>query len=79
MTTKNFKEMADSELQKSLKTSTIITGLLAGVLAILFIINLIIDKKGWTAVSIPLALIPIVIINYNNIIEMREELKIRKK
>jgi len=77
---KNFKEMTSEELvktQKSLKTVTYLFGV---VLLFLFGLNIfLVANKGFSASNvIPIALLPIFILNMNTLKEIKKELEARK-
>jgi Flp pilus assembly protein TadB len=77
---KNFKEMTSEELvktQKSLKTLTYLFGV---VLLLLFGLNIfLVANKGFSASNvIPIALLPIFILNMNTLKEIKKELEARK-
>ena len=67
------------ELKKSAKSIKTITGILLGMLIVLFLLSLYITfTKGFTPLLIiPIGLLPIVIVNYNTINEIKKELKSR--
>ncbi|TKC07948.1 redox-active disulfide protein 2 [Pedobacter polaris] len=79
MSKKNLSELSNEELLKSEKSLKTITAMLAGAILVLFIINVFLAfKKGFSAFSvIPIALLPIVIVNLNSLKEMKEEIKSR--
>jgi len=77
---RNFDEMTTEELiktQKSLKTVTYLFGV---VLLLLFGLNIfLVANKGFSASNvIPIALLPIFILNMNTLREMKKELESRK-
>ncbi|PBJ11749.1 redox-active disulfide protein 2 [Flavobacterium sp. ACN6] len=77
---KNFSEMSNEELiktQKSLKTVTYLFGV---VLLLLFGLNIfLVANKGFSASNvIPIALLPIFILNMNTLKEMKKELESRE-
>jgi len=77
---RNFDEMTTEELiktQKSLKTVTYLFGV---VLLLLFGLNVfLVANKGFSASNvIPIALLPIFILNMNTLREMKKELESRK-
>lgn len=77
---KKFNEMTSEELiktQKSLKTVTYIFGV---VLLLLFGINIfLVANKGFSASNvIPIALLPIFILNMNTLREIKKELESRE-
>jgi multisubunit Na+/H+ antiporter MnhE subunit len=64
---KNYAEMSTEDLKKSIKTTGFVTGLLTGALLVSVFINIFLNNKNaWRALIVPLALSPIVIINFNN-------------
>ncbi len=78
---KNFSEMTSEELvktQKSLKTVTYLFGV---ILLLLFGLNIfLIANKGFSASNvIPIALLPIFIMNMNTLKEMKKELESREQ
>ncbi|RZK57782.1 MAG: redox-active disulfide protein 2 [Pedobacter sp.] len=79
MSKKNLSELSDEELLKNAKTVKMITSMLAGAIFLLFIINIFLAfKKGFSSLSvIPIALLPIVLININSLKEMKKEIKSR--
>jgi hypothetical protein len=79
MSKKKFSEMTTEELLKSEKSLKGVTYGFAVVLTFLFIINIYIAlHKGFSATQvIPLALVPILILNLNTLKEIKKELKSR--
>lgn len=79
MSKKSLSELSDEELLKNAKTVKMITSMLAGAIFLLFIINIFLAfKKGFSAMSvIPIALLPIVLVNVNSLKEMKKEIKAR--
>lgn len=79
MKNQKLSEASIHDLKKSEKSIKTITGILLGMLIILFILSLYITfKKGFTSLLIiPIALLPIVIVNFNSINEIKKELKSR--
>jgi multidrug efflux pump subunit AcrB len=79
MSKKSLSELSDEELLKNEKSLKTITALLLGAILVLFIINIFLAfKKGLSALSaVPIALLPIMIINFNSLKEMKEEIKSR--
>lgn len=74
----DYTAKTDEELQKSIKSATFITGLLAGALIALLLLNIFVKNKNfWGIIAVPLCLSPIVFLNFNNIREMKKELKSR--
>lgn len=79
MSTKKYAEMSNEELLKSQKSIKTVTALLAGMLLFLFAINIFLAfKKGISALgAVPIALLPILIININTLKEIKKELNSR--
>lgn len=77
---KNFSEMSNEELIKTQKSLKIVTYLFGVVLLLLFGLNIyLVANKGFNASNIiPIALLPIFILNMNTLKEMKKELKARK-
>ena len=75
----NYTELKTANLRKTKKSLTTLTGLLAGALIVLFVMAVLsFIKKGFTAlVIIPLALLPILILNFSQITAINKELKNR--
>ncbi|RKR09438.1 hypothetical protein C8C83_1071 [Flavobacterium sp. 90] len=80
MKTKRFSEMTTEELLKSEKTSKITTYTFAGILFLLFLVNIFLfSKKGFTAsLVIPFALLPILFLNFKTLNDIKKELKSRE-
>ncbi|MDN3587927.1 redox-active disulfide protein 2 [Pedobacter aquatilis] len=79
MNTKKYNEMSTEELVKTEKSMKSITAMLGGALLVLIVINIFLAfKKGFSAISVvPIALIPIFIMNFGNLKAIKEELKSR--
>ncbi len=78
MKTKKPAEMTKEELEKGIKMTSLVTGMLAGALLVLIILNVFVNKKNfWGIIAVPLALSPILLLNYNNLKEMKKELNTR--
>lgn len=81
MAKENFSELTTEELIKKKKTTTMVTGILAGMLTVLLIMaTLLAIGQGATGISliaVALGLSPILFINYNSIKTINEELKSR--
>ncbi|WP_316735031.1 redox-active disulfide protein 2 [Pedobacter aquatilis] len=79
MKTKKYNEMSTEELVKTEKSMKGITAMLGGMLLVLIIINIFMAfKKGFSDISVvPIALIPIFIINFGSLKAIKEELKSR--
>ena len=75
MKNKKSEEMTNEELLKYEKMVKPITYILGGALALLFGINIFsFFQKGYSALSIiPIALLPILIINLSNLKEIKKE------
>ena len=74
----DYTTKTKEELQKSIKSATFITGMLVGVLIMLLLLNIFVNKKNfWGIIAVPLCLSPIAFLNFNNIKEMKKELKSR--
>ena len=80
MKTKPLSEYTTQELTQKLKALKTVTSIFAGTLIVLFAINLyqsIMNK--FTALSIiPIALMPILVINIASISKVKKELKLRE-
>jgi len=81
MAKENFSELTTEELIKKKKTTTMVTGILAGMLTVLLIMaTFLAIKQGATGISliaVALGLSPILFINYNSIKTINAELKSR--
>lgn len=80
MENKKLTELPDEELLKRKKMTKFVTGIFLGILAVLVVfntINIINGDQHWGVLAVPLALLPIVIANYNSIKEINKELKSR--
>lgn len=80
METKKLSELSNEELLKRKKATRLVTGMLIGVLGALFVLSLISimnGKQNWSGIAVPVALTPIVLINYNSLKEIEKELKLR--
>jgi hypothetical protein len=76
---KNYAEMSTEDLKKSIKTSTFVSGLLGGALLFSLILNIFINKKSiWDSIITPLCLLPILLVVYQPMKEMKKELKSRE-
>ncbi|WP_026730661.1 hypothetical protein [Flavobacterium denitrificans] len=75
-----FNEMSTEELIKNQKTLKTVNTIFAIALCILFALNIfIIYNKGFSAMSVvPIALLPILFLNLNNLKEIKKELETRK-
>jgi hypothetical protein len=79
MSKKPLSALTNEELIKNEKTLKTMTGMLTGAIVVLIAINIVLAfTKGFSALSVvPIALLPIVIINFNSLKEMKAELKSR--
>ena len=79
MNKKNPSEMSNEELLKTEKTLKPITYLLATCIVFLFALNIYLSfTNGFSASQvIPIALLPIVIINFNTLKEIKKEIVLR--
>lgn len=79
MKSKKPAEMTNEELLKNKKTFSVVTYMLAGMLLVLFCLSIYISfTKGFSALTVvPIALMPILIINLNTIKEISKEIKAR--
>ncbi len=80
MEKKNLNELNTEELKNKLKTAKFITGILIGSLIALFIstMYLTLTKKFTTLTIIPVALLPLVVLNLNSIKKIKSELQSRE-
>ncbi|WP_316772763.1 redox-active disulfide protein 2 [Pedobacter frigiditerrae] len=79
MSKKNLSQLSDEELLKNEKIVKTVTGMLAGAIFVLFVINIFLAfKKGFSSLSvIPIALLPIALLNINSLKEIKKEIKSR--
>ena len=80
MKKKKFSEMTVEELIKTQKSFKTVTYLFGVVLLLLFVLNIfLVANKGFSASNvIPIALLPIFILNMNTLKEIKRELETRK-
>lgn len=80
MKTTKFSEMTTEELLKSQKTSKVATYTFAGILFLLFVVNIFLFyKKGFTAsLVVPFALLPILLLNFKTLSDIKKELQSRE-
>lgn len=73
-------EMSTEKLLEQQKTIKVVTGTLAGMLIILLILGifLAVEQKLYAFIPIPIALLPIVFVNINNLKEIKKELNSRQ-
>lgn len=76
----NFSEMTTEGLIKKKKSTSFATGLLAGVLIFLFLITVFqaINKGVTPLLAVPFALLPLLIMSYNQVSSINKELKSRE-
>ncbi|MER0441172.1 redox-active disulfide protein 2 [Emticicia sp. W12TSBA100-4] len=80
METKKLTELSNEELLKKSKTTKLVTGMLIGFLVGLTglnLFNIINGDQHWGVLAVPLGLMPIALINYNSVQEIKKELKSR--
>lgn len=79
MKNKKTNELSDEDLLKRQKFLKAITFILSGVLFLLFCLKVISTiVKGFNASSVtPIIFLPILIINFKNLNEIKKELKLR--
>ena len=80
MKSKSWSEMSTETLLRQSKTMKIMTGILIGMLLLLFVLNIVmISGKGFNPalMIVPVALLPIVFINVNTVKEIKKELDSR--
>lgn len=79
MKNKKTNELSDEDLLKRQKILKAITFILSGVLFLLFCLKVISTiVKGFNASSVtPIIFLPILIINFKNLNEIKKELKLR--
>ncbi len=75
-----FSEMTTEELIKNQKTLKTVNSIFAVVLLMLFALNVyIVLRKGFSAMNVvPVALLPILFLNINNLKEIKRELESRE-
>lgn len=81
MKNKKLNELSNEELLKNEKSIKVITYMLTGVLIVLFILTTINTiNKGFNSLAVvPIALLPILIMNFNTLNEIKKELNARNK
>ncbi len=74
-----FSQMSVEKLRQQAKTTKLVTGILAGMLAVLLVMAILLSiKKGFsTLVVVPFALLPIVLINVTSLKQIKQELESR--
>lgn len=77
----DLSALSNEELTKRVKTTKTVAGLLAGILLVEFAAGLYLTiKQGFSIfLVIPIAFLPILIINYQNIKKLNEEIASRAK
>ncbi|AUD01887.1 redox-active disulfide protein 2 [Spirosoma pollinicola] len=80
MKNKNLSEMDSEALLKQEKSIKFLTGILIGALIALLAIGIISAYKNgqYTFIILPLALLPIVFLNINNLKEIKKEITSRR-
>lgn len=80
MKNSKFSEMTTEELLKSEKTSKTAAYTFAVILFLLFIVNIfLVLKKGFSASQVvPIALLPLLILNFKTLSDIKKELKSRE-
>lgn len=80
MKNNKFSEMTTEELIKNQKTLKLVNTIFAVVLFMLFALNIfIVFMKGFSAMNVvPIALLPILFLNINNLKEIKRELESRE-
>jgi hypothetical protein len=81
MKAKNYSEMSTEKLLEQTKSIKALTGLLAGMLFVLFCVGFYLTyNKGFNVfLIIPFAFLPIVILNVNTLKEIKKEVRSREK
>ena len=77
----NLSSLSTEELNKRVKTTKMVAGLLAGALLMEFAAGIYLTIKGGFSIFLvlPIAFLPIVIINYQNIKKINEEIARRQQ
>ncbi|URC14416.1 MULTISPECIES: redox-active disulfide protein 2 [unclassified Flavobacterium] len=81
MKNEKFSKMTTEELLKSQQISKTAAYAFAVILLLLFIVNIyLVFKKGFSASQIvPIALLPLLLLNFKTLKDIKEELKSREK
>jgi hypothetical protein len=76
MKKKNYSEMTVEELQKQLKITKLVTGMLAGMLMVLVGLNIYLwtQQKSMPTMAVAFALSPILFLNWGVINKIKKEL-----
>lgn len=70
-----LQNLSTEEIQKKIKTTRIVFGILAGMIVVLLLLNVFLAYVGKSANFVtPLALSPILLLGYNSLKKMKEEL-----
>jgi hypothetical protein len=79
MESKKLQDLSTEELQKREKTTKFSTGMLAGVLLMLFCLQMYkgITKGFNSLIAVPFALLPILLLNFKNLKDIKKELDAR--
>ncbi len=80
MNNTNLKDVSTSDLKKKENLLKILSGLLLGMLFVLFVTTLYMTftHRFTPLFIIPIALLPIVILNFNSLNKIKEELRSRE-
>lgn len=80
MASQKFKEMTTEELLKSERMSKSAAYAFAVILFLLFVVNIyLVYKKGFSASqAVPIALLPLLILNFKTLKDIQNELKSRE-
>lgn len=80
MEKKKFADTPTAELKKNHKTLAAITGMFVGMLLVLAALNLYlaIKNRATATAIIPIALMPIALINFKNLKNIKAEIKARE-
>ena len=81
MKNEKFSKMTTEELLKSQQISKTAAYAFAVILLLLFIVNIyLVFKKGFSASQVvPIALLPLLVLNFKTLKDIEEELKSREK
>ena len=81
MAEENFSKLTTAELIKKKKTTTMVTGVLAGMLIALLVIAAFQASKqgakGFSLIAVALGCLPVLFLSYSSIKKINEELKSR--
>jgi len=75
-----LKEMATEELQKKLKTQKMMTGILLGLVFVMFVVTFLptLAEQSIAQKILPFAFIPLLVVNFLSIKKMKKELELRQ-